>query len=168
MENKKYKDESKRKRKIILLIILTGCLVILTILYYSQKTNEVYSKDTMPEIVQGDQAIENLDEVVQETQNITAYALISIEADGQTGKWYFYNDKDNQIGQQAVIRLDDSNKIIYQSGVIEPGSFIENIKFSEPLKSGKYKATVTIESYDLDKKLLNSSMGAVATIIEVV
>lgn len=168
MEQAQQKQEEKQKKKrwLLLLLLLLALLAGLLTWHLMQKPAQVSTID-LPTSANGDQIKKELDQKANDSQDITAYALMYVQANSKAGKWWFYNAKENTVGQQAVITLDDTKQVVYKSGLLEPGKAVENVELSEPLQPGKYKATVAIESYDLQKKLLNSSMATTALTIVV-
>lgn len=58
------------------------------------------------------------------------------------------NPKYNVYPIEVIIRLEDSNEVIFKSGKIQPNHYIEKAKLTKVLKKGEYKSIATIQAFD--------------------
>lgn len=58
----------------------------------------------------------------------------------------------NHYDLQVDITLEESNEIVYRSGLIEPGHYVDNAKLTKRLKKGDYKAVAVFTAYYPDNE----------------
>ena len=73
------------------------------------------------------------------------------EEGGKKGKLGIENVPGNRYSLQIDLVLDDTGETIYQSGLIDPGYYIEYVELNKTLKSGEYHATAVFTTYALDE-----------------
>ena len=73
------------------------------------------------------------------------------EEGGKKGKLGIENVPGNRYSLQIDLVLDDTGETIYQSGLIDPGYYIEYVELNKTLKSGEYHATAVFTTYSLDE-----------------
>ncbi|MGM9902997.1 hypothetical protein A5844_001724 [Enterococcus sp. 10A9_DIV0425] len=76
---------------------------------------------------------------------------INIESDGKTGEFYVRNIPTNKVGQQAVL-MDKNGKVLYETGLLEPGYENTHLDLKQSLEKGEYPAQVKIKIFDLEKE----------------
>ena len=54
----------------------------------------------------------------------------------------------NRYNMQVTVTDDDSGDVLYESGVLAPNQFIENIALAKDLDAGTYPATATFRALD--------------------
>lgn len=96
-----------------------------------------------------DQEIQDeLNRIVEEGMfNISIAPTITFENSDSEGQARIENIEANRYHMKVTITLDDTGETVYESKGIKPGSYIENIKLSETLSKGEYKATATFSAY---------------------
>lgn len=102
-----------------------------------------------------------LDRVVEEGMfNIAIAGVIDFEDGTSGGKAFIENVPGNRYNMQVIITSDDDpDKVWYESGLIQPNHYIEEIKLSEDLDAGSYPATATFLAFDTDS---NEKVGQAA------
>ncbi|EDT14804.1 hypothetical protein ACSW8Q_16175 (plasmid) [Clostridium perfringens] len=58
------------------------------------------------------------------------------------------NPQYNVYPIEVIIRLKDTNEVIFKSGKIQPNHYIEKAKLTKNLKKGDYEAVATIQAFD--------------------
>lgn len=72
-------------------------------------------------------------------------------ADGRSeGSLNIENPAANMLSMNVEITLDDTGEVIYQSGAIPPGHYIDNDKLTKILGRGTHKATAHVTLLDPD------------------
>ncbi|WP_066647070.1 hypothetical protein [Christensenella timonensis] len=66
----------------------------------------------------------------------------------------------NKYLMRVIITRDDTGDVVYESGVIEPGYYIEKTKLKTPLEKGVYPSTATFYAYDRETEQEVGSAGA--------
>ncbi|MEF9864281.1 MAG: hypothetical protein RR777_04990 [Christensenellaceae bacterium] len=144
-------SETKKKKKVwiaILTILIVAAVVVGTLMmtgvinipHESKAQRDLAAKiGQLPNKSQ--EEIERvLDQVVKEGMfNITANSeMVSRDGNLTVG---IENVPGNRYLMQVDVVLDDTGEIVYSSGIIEPGYFIEEAKTIKPIAPGEYKAT---------------------------
>lgn len=83
--------------------------------------------------------------------NIGIAAEPVFEEGGKKGRIGIENIAANRYSFQVVIALDETGEKLYESGIIDPGYYIEFIELNRTLESGDYPATAVLSTYSLDE-----------------
>ena len=99
-----------------------------------------------PEEVQAE-----LDRIVEEGMlNISIASVIEFDDGTAPGTAYIENVPGNHYAMKVRIVLDDTGNVVYESGGLKPGTYIETITLSQDLELGSYPATATFAAYNMD------------------
>lgn len=86
---------------------------------------------------------------VDETQfTLTIFPEATFSKATSKGNIYIKNEPVNAYPINVRVMLDEGDKQIYESGMIEPGFEVTKAKLDKPLESGTYKATAYVDIYD--------------------
>lgn len=163
----------KRKRTgtLILLLALIVAIAVALWLFWRPKIETAFFDGaaivgTLPGKTDAELQAE-LNQIVEEGMfNISIAPVISF-ADGKSrGQARIENIKANHYHMKVTITCDDTGDIVYESGGLKPGEYIENITLAEPLPKGEYSATATFSAYDTES--LNEIGKAAAKITVVI
>lgn len=83
----------------------------------------------------------------------------NFETGDSKGNLLFENPQSNKKLTRVEIYLDDTDELIYKSGLLEPGSYIPQVKLLRDLDAGSYSCTAVIHAY---KQADKSYVGKVA------
>ncbi len=90
-----------------------------------------------------------LDRTVEEGMfNISISSVIQFSDGTAQGTAYIENVPGNRYNMQVTVTDDDSGDVLYESGVLAPNQFIENIALAKDLDAGTYPATATFRALD--------------------
>lgn len=90
-----------------------------------------------------------LDRQVEEGMfNISIASVIQFADGASSGTAYIENVPGNRYNMQVTITDDDSGEVLYESGVLQPNQFIEDITLTKDLDAGTYAATATFKALD--------------------
>ena len=90
-----------------------------------------------------------LDRTVEEGMfNISISSVIQFSDGTAQGTAYIENVPRNRYNMQVTVTDDDSGDVLYESGVLAPNQFIENIVLAKDLDAGTYPATATFRALD--------------------
>ncbi len=73
------------------------------------------------------------------------------EQNGRKGRIGIENIEANHYSFQVELFLDETGERVYQSGIIDPGYYIEYIGLDKTLQAGDYPATAIFTTYSLDE-----------------
>ena len=148
----------KNKRQSLTNLILSAIIVIMAVLLVVSLRNGNYipNDPNITGIIGGDKSEDISDDeiVIQGFQSITVKA-------GQTRiDTYLVNSPKNNVGLLATVKLEDGT-VLYESGVIPPGSAIYSIPIPNPLEKGEHNATVEYTGYANGERLNTTVLNVV-------
>lgn len=108
-----------------------------------------------------DRIVAELNKKVEESMmNISMNSAPVFQNGTSKGNLSITNNTVNRHPQVVSIYRDDTNELIYRSGIIPIGHEIENANLSKVLKKGEYQCTAYFESVDADTKRSLGKAGA--------
>lgn len=98
---------------------------------------------------------------------IPGYTVIKADKNGTT-HWSLQNPEGNPCYFQVTLKLEESNRKLYQSGLMPAGSAIENPKLETMLDPGTYTVLIQYNTYELEgaHNPMNSAVTAGQLIVE--
>ena len=84
----------------------------------------------------------------RETFRYQLNALPSFRADGEGGTLLIENTPGNLYPMEVVYLLDETGETVCESGLLPPGSYLEEGSLSQPLAPGEYPARAVVVVYD--------------------
>ncbi len=110
-----------------------------------------------PEAVTGHYEGKSEEEIVADLNRQVEEGMMNISiagtlesADGDTATARIENIEANGKDQKVEIALDETGEVIYESGAIAPGQYVQDIDLARHFDPGVYDVTATFTSYDLD------------------
>lgn len=87
---------------------------------------------------------------------------VVITCEDGTKKTLTFKGTQNYYYMTFALYIDNSangtdDELLYQSGLVEPGMYIQEMQISRPLEAGTYNAYVLIQPYQSDKKTPTNS-----------
>jgi len=82
---------------------------------------------------------------------IQSYDKIIIPANALDVQVFLVNPDSNRCFFVFKIILEETEEIIYVSGLVKPGMYLENITLLKALEKGEYNAVLEIHTYDLER-----------------
>lgn len=160
----KTKERDKGGKKTILLLLLLVILLLGIIgggvAWYMMNTGE--EKDYLTreeEALSGKLAAlpredwqGALDELVEKGQ-----VLVSIDAEpvfeqnGKLGRIAIQNDPANQYSFQVTLIEDATGDVLYETGLIDPGYYLEYITLNKTLSAGDHAVTAVFTTYSIEE-----------------
>lgn len=132
-------------RKIVTVILV---LVVLFILLLIPKTKE---NETVPD---KENNVASINDNSTKQQNIILPGFVELDINNP-GKLLCNLNEDFYL--QFNIILKDTDELIYSSGLVEYGGYINAIELNRKLKKGEYDAIVFIQPYDMAMNKTNSA-----------
>lgn len=81
------------------------------------------------------------------------------------GNLLLENPKNNQKYLIATLRLDATGELLYQSGALVPGSYLEWVPLSATLPKGEHPATLYLDGYRLTDEGYLGQTGVAVTLV---
>ncbi|MDO4339031.1 MAG: hypothetical protein Q4C91_13270 [Eubacteriales bacterium] len=110
-----------------------------------------------------DDGIDSEEQTGEITDNILVpgYSGAEMKAGDKTLNLRIGNPEENACYLQATLQLEDGT-VLFESGLLEPGTGFEEIELNQTLEAGTYEAWVHYQGYSMDEEpeLLNGSDSA--------
>lgn len=93
-----------------------------------------------------------LDQVVAEgmlSMSVNATPFGSLGTDGGAVNWLIENPSNQGKLIRVEIRLEDG-ELIYETGALRPGTYVESAPLKSPLEAGRYECTAIFYTYNMD------------------
>lgn len=156
------KEKSGKKNKIqgIVIIILLILLGLCAGMFYSMIKEGDKGRLSRDELALGGMLPGKSQEEISDLLNAKVEeGMIDIgiaaepifEENGKKGRLGIENIAANHYSFQVILRLDDSREVIYESGIIDPGYYVEYVELKKKLQAGDYPATAVFTTYSLDE-----------------
>ena len=136
-------------RKIVTVILV---LVVLFILLLIPKTKE---NETVPD---KENNVASINDNSTKQQNIILPGFVELDINNP-GKLLCNLNEDFYL--QFNIILKDTEELIYSSGLVEYGGYINRVELNKELQKGEYDAIVFIQPYDMAMNKTNSAQLSV-------
>lgn len=129
-------------KRILFLTVLPVLLLLMAGLYLMDgKPKDAIEDVTFPV------EMENTDEG---TVSIPDYTILEKQEDENKSMTWLYNVSGNPYALQYVIYLNDDNKLLYKSDILQPGQVIRGFTPFLDLESGNYSYKMEVNMYALD------------------
>lgn len=169
-EVEKMKSAAGKKKRLILIVILLIALLAGVIAFLVWKNAQ---KNTMePNAVLGIMPGKTDDEIRAELarqvdEKTIAFSINAepvYESGGSKGNILFENPQSNKKLTRLEVYRDDTEELIYETGLMEPGSYVPEAKLSKELKKGDYACTAYIYGYRLKTEKYLGKVAAGLTV----
>lgn len=139
-------------RKIIIAVLL---LLIVLLLPWFKKGDSKPKKETN---------IKNINEAeeVKEIKNIILPGFVELDIN-KPGKLLCNMNEDFYLQFNIILR--DTDEVIYSSGLVEYGNYINAIELNREIEKGEYDAVVFIQPYDIKLNKTNNAKFNIKLII---
>lgn len=161
----------QKKNRVYVFIII--CLTIVLIIgmkfafeYGKNQANQktlVVSNNT----VDWDKQLDNKSQGTEEIK-VPGYKEITVKNSSESWLITLPNPKENNCYFKYTITIDNSNEIIYESDLIEPGKAITSFKPEIKLKQGDYDLYLNINAYSLNQNLDELNGAKIKTTLHVI
>ncbi len=178
MENEQTQKKKNKKILIIIIVVLAGLVAGLIgyLVCLQPQPEEVREqkqlqaeKNAQLGIIPGmsdDEIEQRLNEKVAEGMlNVSVNPNPVFENGKSEGNLRIENIPGNNYAVTVTVILDDDNEVVYESGLIDPGYFVENVTLQKNLAAGQYPALVRFTAYDPETKYEIGAAGVRINII---
>ncbi len=105
-------------------------------------------------------------DLVEQMQYISMERQIFLESSLAAGTARIANDADCSYSCRVTIMRDATGEVIYQSGLLEPGYYIEEIYLTTDLRNGYYPCTAVWDFYTEDEEYAGETAWKIVVIIQ--
>lgn len=138
-------------------IIAIGILLLFIVLLLPQFKNV----DSKPEKENNIKNINDAEEV-KEIRNIVLPGFVELDVN-KPGKLLCNLNEDFYLQFNIILR--DTDEVIYSSGLVEYGNYIDKLKLNREIEKGEYDAIVFIQPYDIKLNKTNNAKFNIRLII---
>lgn len=138
-------------------IIAVGILLLFIVLLLPQFKNV----DSKPEKENNIKNINDAEEV-KEIRNIVLPGFVELDIN-KPGKLLCNLNEDFYLQFNIILR--DTDEVIYSSGLVEYGNYIDKLKLNREIEKGEYDAIVFIQPYDIKLNKTNNAKFNIRLII---
>lgn len=138
-------------------IIAVGILLLFIVLLLPQFKNV----DSKPEKENNIKNINDAEEV-KEIRNIVLPGFVELDVN-KPGKLLCNLNEDFYLQFNIILR--DTDEVIYSSGLVEYGNYIDKLKLNREIEKGEYDAIVFIQPYDIKLNKTNNAKFNIRLII---
>lgn len=150
----------KKKIQILIVLLLLALIGLGAGIYYQMTRENEMSRLARDELALGgmlpgksEQEISDLlgAKIAEGMVDIGISAEPIFERNGKKGRLGIENIAANHYSFQVELKLDETDEVIYKSGLIDPGYYVEFVELNKNLQAGDYQATAVISTYSLDE-----------------
>lgn len=106
-----------------------------------------------------------LDKIVEEGMfNISINSTVTMAKGSDDAELRIENIAANRHLMSVEITLDDTGEVLYTSGLIEPGYYIQSVPLTRALAKGSYAVTAVFTAYDAETEAAVGQAAAKITI----
>ena len=162
--SRKKTDEEKKNGLIVLGVVILVLLILLICVILTERRSdgdETGSAYVDTNAVDWDDGIEDDDSDTAESMVIPGYSGAQMSAGDTVLELSIGNPAENTCYLQARLELEDGT-VLYESGLLEPGTGYEEIELEQTLEAGTYEAVVHYQGYTMEDEptALNSCDSA--------
>lgn len=105
-------------------------------------------------------------ELIEHMKHISMERELFFEDGNETGEARISNGSDSMFASRVTLIRDATGEVIYQSGLIEPGYYIEKIRLESKLKKGYYPCTAIWGFYAQDTEYIGETAWKTVVVIK--
>lgn len=158
--NQNEEKTDRIKKKIITAIIIILLLLVIILLFYWQM-GSVYVGGIKEGQLPGTEALK---EAENDRVRIQINARPFFKSGKSEGNLNIGNPDTNEYDMEVTITRDDTEEVIYESGRIPPGYYIDNDKLQVVLSKGSYIAKAKITYYNGEEEQVSYFVNQEITI----
>lgn len=153
------KKKARRKRTgyypywgLLVILIVVLCAGIAAALYFTRQEEPAGGNASVdPNASAWDDGIDSSGTEITENILVPGYSGAEMKAGDTTLKLRIGNPEENTCYLQATLQLEDGT-VLYESGLLEPGTGFEQVELDQTLEAGTYEALVHYQGYSMDEE----------------
>lgn len=99
---------------------------------------------------------------------VPGYEALSMTEDTSELYAALWNPEANPCYFKFTILLEDTNEILYESGLVPPGKAITEVKLNQKMKAGQYNILIKMDTFSLQDKITAMNGGSSKAVLHVV
>ena len=162
----------RRKKKLLVspsVIIIIASIVVAAVAAFVFLKPGGKSNDTVPALEAGQSATRITMNKADLKKNVTlpGWGTITIDKESATVKVPFNNPEANKDNYYMSFELkvdlkgDGEFTSVYESGLVEPGNYLNQVTLNQPIPEGEYNAIVHIQPYTMTEQPQPTNNGDV-------
>ena len=169
---KKKKSKGKRAAlTALVLLLLIGLAVGGYFLWKGTQKGDLLEPNATIGIMPGKTDQEIIDELNRTVDEKSIAFSINSQPTAEDGKsevnWMFENPQSNEKYTKLEVFRDDTGELIYETKLIQNGSYVESAKLNTELPAGSYACTAYIHGYRLsDQSYLGQVAAGITLVIQ--
>lgn len=151
-------EEKKKSKWLIILLLLLLLLALIGLLFPKNGLQEKSRLERDIDAIKGVMPGRSIDEIQGLLNQVVERGMVNVainpepifkngKAKGNIG---IENISGNHYALQVDLTLDKTGELLYSSGLIDPGYYIDEIKLQKVLPKGVYPVTASFSAYYLD------------------
>lgn len=154
------KKDKKGKLQLLIILLLLAVMALGAGMYYQLTREEPMDRLARDSLALGgmlpgktpEEISDLLSQKVEEGMvNIGIAVEPVFEENGKKGRLGIENIAANHYSFRVTLTLDATEETLYESGLIDPGYYIEFVTLNKKLQAGDHPATASIVTYSLDE-----------------
>lgn len=105
-------------------------------------------------------------ELLEHMKHVSMEREIFFEVGNDTGEARISNGEDSLFASTVTLVRDATGEVIYQSGLIEPGHYIEKIRLESKLQKGQYPCTAIWGFYTQDDEYIGEMAWKTVVVVK--
>lgn len=98
---------------------------------------------------------------------LPGYEKINLQSGTLTQNVNFPNAQGNSVYFRLTLALNDTNEVIYQSNLVEPGNTLYQIELEKQLSPGEYPCSIHYETFTMDGNFTPQNGAVMDTLLSV-
>lgn len=166
LPNGQEPEEPSRGRRrwavLLVLLLLIVCAIAWFCLAPAPDDDDIERNIVVGSVLEGDSA-----PVRAESETTAAFSINSVmRFDSPSSKGYIYFENPEGNGKYLGLALvrDDTGQTIYQTGLLQPGTYVEQDSLDAMLPYGEYTCTAQVSAYRIPDKTPLGTVAAAVTV----
>lgn len=128
--------------------------------------SELEWKKNLAEGVDGESARDQRNQLlIENMQYISLERQIYFESAQAKGAARISNDSKSELHCQVTVVRDATGEVLYESGLLEPGYYIEEIRLKGSLKKGYYPCTAVWSFYSANEEYAGETAWKIVVVV---
>lgn len=144
-------EKAKRTKRIVVIVVLVLLVLALiagAVYFFNKPADDGLATDPNVKVGSLTSSTEDLDKIVDEGMLTFSINSTPMFEDGTAaGNLMIENPDINNNRFTVTIYRDDTGEIIYESGALDPGQYIDDVPLDVDLEAGEYSCTAQFDTY---------------------
>ena len=139
---------TKRIAIVVLLVLLAAALIAGAVYFFNKPADNSLATDPNVKVGSITGSTEDLDKIVDEGMlTFSINSTPTFENGTAPGNLMIENPDINNNRFTVTIYRDDTGEVVYKSGALDPGQYINDVPLDVDLEAGEYSCTAQFDTY---------------------